>query len=169
MINKQQHTLNTTILKKKTIACSLVVLLLSFAVGFFGCDNYIPPTNTLDTKVLFVDEKTYVFEASEALFEGTDIQTSDIKLIDYMDRLVTLEALTYQASTSQFGMFIDSINGVAGLPSQYWMIYSTDTANSDTAWGEYNFDGKTLGSASLGASELPIIYGELYAFVLESF
>ena len=50
-----------------------------------------------------------------------------------------------------------------------WMLYTSDQENSNTAWGEYEYGGETLGSASVGADSLIVKSGEVYVWVYQEF
>ena len=50
-----------------------------------------------------------------------------------------------------------------------WMLYTSDQENSNTAWGEYEYNGETLGSASVGADSLIVKSGEAYVWVYQEF
>ena len=50
-----------------------------------------------------------------------------------------------------------------------WMLYTSDQENSNTAWGEYEYNGETLGSASVGADSLIVKSGEVYVWVYQEF
>ena len=50
-----------------------------------------------------------------------------------------------------------------------WMLYTSDQENSNTAWGEYEYGGETLGSASVGADSLIVKSSEVYVWVYQEF
>ena len=64
---------------------------------------------------------------------------------------------------------VTEINGKANTTNSFWMLYTSDTENSNTAWGSYEHEGKTLGSAALGATELVVKNGCVYVWVYETF
>lgn len=72
--------------------------------------------------------------------------------------------------TVQSGM-VTSINGKANPAdfSSCWMLYTSDTEMSNTAWGEIDYNGGKLGSAVLGADALPVAEGEIYVWYYQSF
>ncbi len=86
-------------------------------------------------------------------------------LLTLMDKLVEDGSLTYKMSD---GMIV-SLNGTANGMNSYWMLYASDEENSNADWGTYSYEGQTLGSATLGASELPVAAGEVYVWVYQSF
>lgn len=86
-------------------------------------------------------------------------------LLTLMDKLVEDGSLKYEMSD---GMIL-SINGTANGTNSYWMLYTSDEENSNADWGTYRYEGQTLGSATLGASELPVAAGEVYVWVYQSF
>ncbi len=66
---------------------------------------------------------------------------------------------------------ITSINGKANAAdfSSCWMLYTSATEKANTEWGTYEYDGKTLGSAILGAENLDVFVGEIYVWVYTTF
>lgn len=68
------------------------------------------------------------------------------------------------------GMIVE-INGVENDLdyNPCWMLYTSDEENSNTMWGEYEYNGETLGSASVGAESLIVKAGEVYVWVYQEF
>ena len=81
-------------------------------------------------------------------------------LIDYMERARLNGGFTYEVKD---GM-VTSINGKSNTAdfSGCWMLYTSDTEFSNTAWGTVEYGEKTLGSAIVGAEELPTKADEIY-------
>ncbi len=97
-------------------------------------------------------------------------------LYDLMVSLQEAGELEFSGSESEYGFFVESVNGTSADPSanQYWAVYTTlgeldGVVYSSSEFGTYDYDGKTLASASYGVSGLPAVEGELYALVLESY
>ena len=97
-----------------------------------------------------------------AVAEGTT-------LLDVMEDLKEEGTLTFEVAN---GM-ITSINGKANSATYNpcWMLYTSDDdpAVSNSAWGTYEYEGKTLASAALGADSLPVKSGEIYVWVYVTF
>ena len=91
--------------------------------------------------------------------------TENETLLDVMAKLKEDGTLTYEVSK---GM-VTSINGTANGMNSYWMLYTSDAEMSNSEWGTYEYDGKTLGSAVLGADELVAVAGEIYVWVYTIF
>ncbi|MGN1060105.1 MAG: hypothetical protein ACI4QN_00080 [Candidatus Coproplasma sp.] len=70
--------------------------------------------------------------------------------------------------TIEKGM-VTSINGVSQTTNVYWMLYTSDTDNANTAWGTCEYGGQTLGSATLGAESLTVKNGCVYVWVYTKF
>jgi hypothetical protein len=49
------------------------------------------------------------------------------------------------------------------------MLYTSDSDNSNVAWGEIEYDSNVYGSAILGAEMLTVKDGCLYIWVYQSF
>ena len=88
-------------------------------------------------------------------------------LMSVMEELQADGAMNF---TVQSGM-VTSINGKANPAdfSSCWMLYTSDTEMSNTAWGEIDYNGGKLGSAVLGADALPVAEGEIYVWYYQSF
>ena len=56
----------------------------------------------------------------------------------------------------------------ACIQGTYWMLYTDDSENSNTAWGQIEYDGKIYGSAALGAGELVIKDGLTYIWYYQA-
>ena len=123
----------------------LVVLVLVMVLGLFACNKNV------DEVVIKVDN-AYKMEVEDTLE-------------DYMDYLEDKGKLDYE---EEDGMII-SINGKANTLNSYWMIYTSDENYSNSQWGTYEFKGKTLGSATLGATALPLNKDATYVLVYQTF
>ena len=52
---------------------------------------------------------------------------------------------------------------------QPWNKLKVSEEMANTAWGTYEYNGETLGSAIVGAEALPVVDGEVYIWVYQSF
>ena len=111
-----------------------------------------------EPKVIIEQDTYIVINVVDDVEEGTT-------LYEYMHTLDG--SLRFESAN---GM-ITSINGIENAAdwSACWMLYTTDTENSDTAWGSAEYDGKVYGSASYGAETLVIKKGESYIWLYQSF
>ena len=105
------------------------------------------------------DENTVVITVAQ----DYDVEGKTLK--DYMDYLVAEDELAYEISD---GMIV-SLNGKANTTNSYWMLYTSDEANANTAWGTIEYDGHTYGSATLGAPSLPLAEGAVYVWSYQTF
>lgn len=105
------------------------------------------------------DENTVVI----TVVQDYDVEGKTLK--DYMDYLVAEDELAYEISD---GMIV-SLNGKANTANSYWMLYTSDEANANTAWGTIEYDGHTYGSATLGAPSLPLAEGAVYVWSYQTF
>ena len=129
---------------KKIVALLLsVVLLCAFLCG---CAK---------TKVLKETDEFIVITPSESFVGKT--------LKDCMDDLKTRGELDFTEKDYMYGAYIDSVNGIAGTSSMYWMVYTDDTENSGGPSVEYK--DKTYYLASYGASTLVIAKNCIYIWV----
>lgn len=93
------------------------------------------------------------------------VQTDGGSVLSCMEKLG--EELVYETSD---GM-VTSINGKANAAdfSACWMLYTSDIEQANASWGTVEYDGKTLGSAMLGAELLEVKAGEIYLWEYVSF
>ncbi|MCQ2399732.1 MAG: DUF4430 domain-containing protein [Clostridia bacterium] len=93
--------------------------------------------------------------------------TESTCLLDYMQSLKTTGLLEYEI---QNGM-ITSVNGIENAAnfSSCWMLYTSDSAFSNDGWVTVEYDGKTYGSATVGAESLPVKEGCLYIWYYQAF
>ena len=88
-------------------------------------------------------------------------------LLDAMNYLKDAGELTFGIS----GGMVSSIEDKAN-PSDWsacWMLYTSDVELSNTEWGTIKYDGKTYGSAIVGAESLRVAVGELYIWSYDTF
>ncbi len=86
-------------------------------------------------------------------------------LLDVMEDLQSRGELTFAIEN---GMVV-AINGTKNATNAYWMLYTSDTDNANDAWGTYEYEGESLGSAVVGAATLEVKTGELYVWVYTKF
>ncbi len=85
-----------------------------------------------------------------------------------LDVMTMLEADGELSFTEENGMIV-KLNGTKNEGSSYWMLYTSDAEYANTAWGTYEYEGQTYGSATLGATELPFKVKETYIWVYQTF
>ena len=93
--------------------------------------------------------------------------TDTTTLVDYMNSLKDDGQLTFEINN---GM-VSSVNGIDNPAdwSSCWMLYTSDSDSSNTAWGTIEYNGDVYGSAVLGAESLIIKDGCMYIWVSQSF
>lgn len=131
---------------KKRLLWVLLCIVTVFGVCFAACNK------TPDPVAITVSDST----EGETLYE-------------YMCDLEEKGELSFEYSDSQYGAYVTAINGVSNTTNSSWMLYTDDAENSNNAWGTYEYEGKTLGSASLGAGSLVVVDGCVYVWVYETF
>ena len=140
---------------KNRLSCLLLVLLFAMSMVLSGCKS--EPLVVKDSETCIVIKVT-----GEVLADNPDML-----LIDYMNKLSEEGELTCSISN---GM-ITSINGIDNPAdfSSCWMLYTSDTDNSNSAWGTVEYEGVEYGSAISGAETLKIKADQLYIWVFQSF
>lgn len=88
-------------------------------------------------------------------------------LLAYMEQLQKEGEFTFEKEN---GM-VTSVNGKKN-DTDYnpcWMLYTSDTENSNGAWGSVEYGGKVYNSASLGMESLLVKNGETYIWWYQTF
>ncbi len=104
--------------------------------------------------------KPVVIEATSTAF---DYDGKTLK--DYMEFMQGTGGIEFAIE----GGMVTSINGTANTTNSYWMLYTSDTENANTAWGTIEYGGETYGSAALGADSLAVKQGCLYIWAYQTF
>ena len=89
-------------------------------------------------------------------------------VLDCMDHLSeNVDGFSYKIT----GGMVTEINGKANTAdfSGCWMLYTSDAELSNTAWGTIEYEGKTFGSAIVGAEALTVEKSEYYVWVYQTF
>ena len=120
--------------------------------------------------------------AGAAVLEGSDkrvvieANSTGGSLEEAMSQLKEEGTLTYEGSESEYGFYLTSVNGYTpdAENNEYWAIYTTlgeydGVEYSNSEYGTYDYDGKTCASASYGISGIPMVAGEIYVLVVESY
>ena len=136
-------------MKKHFTKILCIVLLLCLSICVIGC-----------TKTVVIVDGDYVVITAD-----TSKVEEGANLLQYMDYLKSQGILDYEISDG----LILSINGLSGNSNQYWLLYTSDTENSNNAWGSCEYDGNIYDSASLGAEQLVIKDGCVYIWYLQTF
>ncbi len=134
------------------LAAILCVAVLLFSVA--GCSDQSSTSSGSDTPNEVVQVEDVVITVSGEQMTLTDTTT----LADYMLSLKNSGLIEYEIKD---GM-VTSINGTANENSSYWLLYTSDADNANTAWGTVDYEGNTYGSAILGAESLVVKEGYLY-------
>ena len=139
-------------LKRIVLALLFTVFCAAF---FFACDK---KAGSATVSVLETGETLVV------------VQTSDVKgaytLEDCLKALSAEGSLTYEMK----GTMLASLNGTSNDDTtfSYWMIYTSDTENSNESWGTVGWNDETFASASVGVSELQVKSGCTYVFAYQA-
>ena len=91
----------------------------------------------------------------------------NVTLENYMDSLQADGEFAYVKS----GGMVVSINGKQN-DTDYnpcWMLYTSDSENSNAQWGSVEYQGKVYYSASLGMESLIVKAGETYIWWYQTF
>ena len=140
---------------KKIVSIIALVLVLVVSSFMGGCQK--------DPLVIKESDTYIVITASN---EQMDIK-SDTTLVEYMTSLKNSGLLDFEMAN---GM-VTAVNGIENPAdwSSCWMLYTSDTENSNDGWGQIEYKGVIYGSAVVGAESLVIKEGCLYIWVYQAF
>ncbi len=102
-----------------------------------------------------------------AIFIGEGGVEKDTTLSTVMEALQEADELSFTISS---GM-LTQINGVenAANYNPCWMLYTDDEDFSNTQYGAYDYQEKSLGNAIVGAEALSVKEGKVYVWVYQTF
>ncbi len=134
---------------------TLILSFLLSAVFLCACDNAgkakASVVETTDTMVVIKVEKV----------------EEETTLTSVMHALQEKGELSFTLS----GGMVTEINGKANAAdfSACWMLYTSDTELSNSAWGTVEYGGQAMGSAVVGADTLPVKEGAYYIWSYQAF
>ena len=145
-------------MKRKMVTVFTFICMLFISLFAFACGQSNGQGKTM-VSVATKQEKLVALYCEET--DGNDM------LIAAMDDLKEIGGLQFEI----VGGMVVSIGGVSNAAdfSACWMLYTTDATLSNTEWGVIEYDGKSLGSAIVGAEALPLKAGEYYVWSYQSF
>lgn len=156
-------------MKKKRLLIFALAFALTSTTALVGCNAWKGLWEGNDSSVLETGETIAAVESSTDTMVAIKVEKAeeDKMLIEVMESLQKEGALTFKAAN---GM-ISEINGKANALdwSASWMLYTSDAEMANEAWGTYEYEGETLGSAIVGAESLPIADGVVYVWYYQSF
>lgn len=158
---------------KTKIISTLLAIFLVVTFTFTACsdntDNISGGDDSAQSSVAAVLEGSDKLVVIEASSTGGSLEEA-------MSALKEAGKLTYDGSEGEYGFYINSVNGYTpnAESNEYWAVYTTlgeyeGVEYSTADYGTYDYDGKTLASASYGISGLPLVKGEIYVLVVESY
>ncbi len=154
---------------------SIFLLTACMAVLLLGCELFMPKAESGEKTI------TVVFDMAEyagdiAVTEGiADYQnkvkqftvTTEAKRLEtVLDELSEDKKITFSGTKSSSGFFITDIDNMTLPANNYFLIFSDDAENTNTTWGEHEFDGITYYSISNGITMQPVKDGCVYVFTI---
>ena len=146
--------------KIKFMAATICIVLSAFGVFLIGCNPPPPPPIPEDGADIIIIVGDYRFELNthERYLKGAILE-----LVEYKD-------IVFEYSNHSWGVMVDRIGDLVNGYDGAWLILHLDYNNP--AWATpdtYVLDGITFFSANVGISDMPVIDGVAYLFVLMSF
>ena len=149
---------------KKKLSFVSLVLCVALSLGIISaCAQKL----AADVTLLESSQSILVIRAEET--------KADVSLGDVLDDLKAAGKIDYTASYSEYGAYIQSINGreADGDSGEYWAVYTNladyeGVAYSSMDYGSYEYGGTACGFANYGVDGLPIVEGMLYILVLST-
>lgn len=151
-------------MKRKLLSIFLIV----FCMGASACE--LPFWGEDTVSVSFTQEEKFatVEEVTEDMVAIRVLKVQGEETV--LDVMQTLQADGELTFTESGGMIM-SVNGKENATdwSACWMLYTSDAELANKAWGEVEYKGEKLGSAIVGAGELPVIEGKVYVWSYQGF
>ena len=147
---------------------ALSLLLVACCMGVSACSLPFGGTDTQSVSVTEEEKSAGVEYATETMVAIRVVKVDgEPTLLTIMEELSADGALAFKES----GGMVTSINGKDNPAdwSACWMLYTSDAELANTAWGEVEYKGEKLGSAIVGAGELPVVEGEIYVWSYQIF
>ena len=151
-------------MKKIKITSFLLAIFFLVTLTFTACNDN--DAASAGAALLEGSDKLVVIEANE---NGGSLEAA-------MSALKEAGTLAYEGSEGDYGFYLVSVNGYTpdSENNEYWAVYTTlgeyeGVEYSNSEYGTYEYGGKTLASASYGVSGLPLVKGEIYVLVVESY
>ena len=154
-------------MKRKLVSLLAFILATTCAFGLTACDTL--------SELFGNNEKNSFSEGSllAAVESVTDTMVA-IKVEKAEEKTTLMDVMAYLQEEKEFSFkvvdgMVTEINGTANAAdwSACWMLYTSDTEMSNTAWGTCEYEGQNFGSAILGAEILPVIDGGVYIWVYQ--
>lgn len=160
-------------MKRKLFSLLLIVCCMgatACALPFGGEDSAsdVSTGSTVTLDEVIEMEKARVEMTSEKVVAIRVLKVDgEENLLSVMRGLQTNGALSFQEN----GGMVMSINGKENAAdwSACWMLYTSDKELANKEWGEVEYNGEKLGSAIVGAGELPVMEGAVYVWYYQSF
>lgn len=146
---------------KNKVAFIAMVVMVALSMLLSACGD-----GDAKAKLLKSDEQLIVIEA---IATGGSLE-------DALKELKSDGKIDYESSTSEYGAFLNSINGYVpdASKNEFCAIYTTlgeyeGVSYSNVEFGVYEYDGKTCASASYGISGIPLVDGEIYVITISTY
>ena len=148
-------------MKKKLSILSILLVLVLAICAFAACSKGAAKVSVLES-----EGNVLVIRADET---KTDVSLGDV-LLD----LKKSGKIQFEAETTEYGLSPTSVNGHKLTGNEYWAVYTSllkydGVDYSSTDYGSYTHGDTVCGYANYGVSGLPIVEGNLYILVLETF
>ncbi|MBP5405491.1 MAG: hypothetical protein J6Y74_06095 [Clostridia bacterium] len=155
------------ITKRVLLTVFVLMLVIASVMGAVACTN----KNTPSEGEPALGGGTQQESATEVLItlDATVMPDYEGKFLPaYMDVLKEKGLFTYEASESQYGLYITSVNGKAAEGMDWWGVFTddlTDESVANEASLTYEYNGKTYYMTNVGISSVPLREGKRYLFV----
>ena len=144
-------------MKKKLSIVSILLVLIFALCAFTACAK-----STAKVTVLNCEGEILAIRADET--------KEDVSLGDVLQNLKKSGKIQFEATNGSYGLFITSVNGITAGENEFWAVYTTlkgvEYSIDDYT---YTYEETVCYSAITGVDGLPMIAGNLYVLVLQSF
>lgn len=109
---------------KKLLGLSLTVVLAVASLGFIGCAQTVTTTNTPPAATPVSDNVTVKINYGDSKAAGTYTvaYTDGLTAFDALTKAATEAGGTVEAKDSQYGKYIQAVNGVKEDGTKFWLF-----------------------------------------------
>lgn len=158
---------------KKIFLFAIIVIMVS---ALFGCEDFRPPKTESGEKTLTIVFDMSAYDGEITVSEDVTDYENKVKVITVTTTALTLEAVldelatdkkvTYSGTKTSGSLFVEVIDNITPAANSYFLIFSDDTDNVNSAWGTYAYEDVTYSSTASGITVLPVKDGKTYIFTI---
>lgn len=147
-------------MKKRITSLALALLIICSLFSLAACSDNQGTDSTTTTTAAQVETMTLVIGTETPVSYTVDLSKVEIKegLMSVLEYLKTTENLEYASDDTGYGAFLTKVGALEQKDNSYIYLYTSVEKDMDVS--QYattvEFEGKTLTSSGVGASEMTV-------------